>query len=423
MYVLGKTAKEPLFAGAVPIKVQLTPISAYCGPSTTIVANIGDAAMAEISKMLEDFEFLEAGILTLLQTNPALQYQAVRENLLLYKTNLDKVMLETKRELRQLLPQVRGRQNGKSESDLLKILIQYNSSPFEKSKSMVFLQNLEREIKAIEYLTDGISVRKNFIIADYKHANDVKLLINFRNVTIFTVNILSDTRSTQEFLNNSKTTKDSTFWYNHNPSVGFLGREKTLFNNFANANKDSTKYAFLVTIAKRKKTPIAISAQFDGIRDTTPFVIPDIPVQPILVSTTADSFTIDVKRPFYTPSRSPRIFNTWIKKVIVAFWKLVDGEENEMTSDFDTQSSSIRVVVNGLAPMTAYQYKINFYTEYGLSPESLIGDVTTTPCSPPTNLQVQDISEDSLVFSWDKPIVIGINITIDSYTATIYGKL
>ena len=101
-----------------------------------IVADIGDAAMTQISTMLEELEYLKTKTRTLLQTNPVIQYKAVRENLLLYKTDLDGAVLEFKRELRQLLPQIRGKKNGKSESDLLTMLNQYKSSPFEKSKSL-----------------------------------------------------------------------------------------------------------------------------------------------------------------------------------------------------------------------------------------------------------------------------------------------
>ena len=337
-------------------------------------------------------------------------------------------MLEFKRELRQLLPQIRGKKNGKSESDLLTMLNQYKSSPFEKSKSLEFLRGLEREINAIEHLTKGIKKQNNFIIADYKDANDVRLLINYRRVVIFTVNILSDKRSTQQYLANNKTAKHSTFWYDHSPSIGLLGRQKALFNNFANANKDSTEYAFLVTIAKRKETPIEISAEFDGVIDAVSFVTPDKPFRPTLMSASHNSFTIVVKKPFSTTSTGPhKTVNTWVKKFIVKFWKFLDGSSSsrlgikEMTFDFAAHTNTKRAVIDKLNAMTVYQYNIVYITDYGISPQSLIGDVTTTPCSPPINLKLQKASEDVLVFAWDEPITIGTNITLTGYKASIYG--
>lgn len=378
--------------------------------------------MAQTSQMLEDLEFLKTKVKTLLKRNPALLYQAVRDNLLLYRKQLDKIQLEFKKELRQLLPQIRGKINGKSESDLLSILIRYKSSPFEKYKSLVFLQNLEREMKAIEYLTNGIRVQKNFIIADYKHANDVNLLINYRRVTIFAVNILSDSRFTKDFLENKKT-NDSNFWYDHNPSVGLLGRQKTLFDNFANANRDSSHYAFLVKITKRKDSPFAISAQFDGVRDPSPFVTPDIPEKSTLVSTTHNSFTIQVSRPLNDTSNAPQSFNNWVKSFTVFFWKLQDGSNfgKKKNFVFETKSNITKAVIDTLDPITTYQFRIGLRTEYGMSQNSSITDVTTTPCSPPINLKLQNSSEDTLLLSWDQPIAVGTNITIKGYKATIYG--
>ena len=59
-----------------------------------IVADIGDGAMSQISTMLEELEYLKTKTWTLLQTNHAIQYKAVRENLMLYKTDLNRVVLE-----------------------------------------------------------------------------------------------------------------------------------------------------------------------------------------------------------------------------------------------------------------------------------------------------------------------------------------
>lgn len=411
------TAKGPDYTDAVPIKVQLTPLSEYCDASNAILASIGESAMTAVSKALEELEFLEMKVNTLLRTNPAILYPAVKENLVLYKTHLQKYQIEFKGKLQQLLPAIRGRTDGKSEEDLLKLLIEYKKSPLEKAKSVEYLLKREREITAINYLTEGFNTasQENFDIADYKRANGVRLLINYRKVIILSVNILLSPQVTQNFLAGKKI-NESNFWYEHNPSVGLLGRQKSLFKSFAMANKNSKDYAFFIQITKRDPNAFSVSAQYDGVSDPKPFVTPDIPVKPIPVSHSHNSFAIKVERPTAT-----EIINSWVTKFHVEYWRLTDGPTNGMKRQtFDFSKTTVAIIIN-LQPLTMYQYRIVHYTEFGLSPVSEISDVTTTPCSEPANLKLKTTLEQSLSFSWDAPIAVGAGITIDGYKATLYA--
>ena len=77
--------------------------------------------------------------------------------------------------------------------------------------------------------------------------------------------------------------------------------------------------------------------------------------------------------------------------------------------------------ITNLTPLTTYEYQVVHFTEFGVSPSSEMGQVTTTPCSEPKNVRLGTATESSLEVLWNIP-VCGKGIQINRYEATLRGK-
>ena len=372
--------------------------------------------MNKVSEMLVDLNGLDTYIRTLLETRPAKIYPVVTSNLDLYRTKLADKELKIKGKLQELLPAVKARANGKSEKDLMDLIKDYNLSPFNKVKSRTFLDSRSLEIKALNLLMKDLdsSTQDNFEIADYKNPNQASLLLNYRETVKFSVYILQSESVTKEFLSGKNSAK-STFWYNVDAKASDLGYQKRLFKNFITANKNSKEVGYLISINKRNETqPITMHARKFGKRvGNGNFIIPDYPEKPTAVSHADSQFNIGVKNPK----------NPWVTKFFVEYWRLIDGPEQSVRREFQfSESDIVNATVRNLKQLTAYEYRVVHFTEFGVSPPSEINQVTTTPCSEPKNVRLGTVTESSLEILWNTP-VCGVGIETNTYKVTLNGML
>ena len=407
-------ATGPDFKGAVPVEIELTPIKEFCSSADNILVNIGNSVMEKVSEMLMDLQGLDTYIRTLLETKPANIYPAVRSNLNLYKTHLADKELKIKEKLQELLPAVKGKTNGKSEKDLIDLINNYNLSPFNKIKSRIFLDSRNLEIKALNLLIKDLdtSTQDNFEIADYKEPNKAALLLKYPKIVQFSVNILQSKKVTQAFLSGGNSTQ-STFWYNDNAKASNLGHQKRLFKNFVAVNKDSKKVGYLISLNVRNEIqPVEMNADVHGIKMGGDFVIPDYPEKPKLFGRTDKQFTVGINNPN----------NTWVTKFYIHYWRLIDGVRGHVKKEFVFSGPDITsATITNLTPLTTYEYKVVHFTEFGVSPSSEMGQVTTTPCSEPKDVRLGTATESSLEVLWNIP-VCGKRIQINKYEATLRGK-
>ena len=236
-------------------------------------------------------------------------------------------------------------------------------------------------------------------------------MLKYRKIVLFTVNILQSESVTRDFLKSVKSRR-APFWYDDVKKVSALGRQKYLFKRFVAANKDSTEVGFLIDINLRNETrPIEMSVNKDGL-DLGNFVIPDRPEKPTLARCTDDEITILVQDPN----------NKWVSKFYVDYWRMVDGpEKGTVRKEFAFSGpNTISATIKQLTPLTTYEYKVVYFTEFGVSPASKISQETTVPCSEPKNLRVDGVSETSFTVLWSAP-VCGKVIQVDSYKITLKG--
>ena len=408
-------ATGPDYIGAVPIEIELTPKKVFCsGSIDTILVSIGDSVMGKVSDMLMGLQELQTYTRTLLQTKQSKNYPAIRSNLNLYQTKLEDKEIKIKSELQKLLPAIKGRKDGKNEKDLMKILNEFNRSPFNKIKSTTFLDSRGLEIKALGLMMKDLdsSTQTNFEIADYKEPTKVALMMKYGKVVRFSVNILQSEQITKEFLRGSISTQGG-FWYNDDEKASSLGNQKSLFTTFMAVNKDASKVGFLIEINLRNESqPFEVTVKEKGIK-TGDFIIPDKPKTPNLLSYTDKQFKLSIENPK----------NNWITKFFVVYWKLVDGVKGGMKKEFIfSNTASTNVTIKGLTPLTIYQYKLVHFTEFGVSPSSEFNQVITSPCSEPINLKLGKVTANFLLVSWSMP-VCGNAIQIDRFKVMLKGNL
>ena len=368
--------------------------------------------MGKVSGMLMGLQELQTYTLTLLQTKQSKNYPAIRENLNLYKIKLEDKEIKIKSELQELLPAIKGRKDGKNEKDLMLLLSEHNTSPFNTIKSTEFLDSRGLEIKALSLLMEDLdsSTQKNFEIADYKEPTKAALMLNYRKVVRLSVNILQSEQVTKRFLEGNST--QTGFWYNDDKKASALGYQKNLFKQFKTANKESSEVGFLIDINLRDEIkPFLVSVRENGIK-IGDFIIPGKPKTPNMLSHTDKQFKLSIENPN----------NKWITKCSVNMWRLIDGVKGGIRKEFVfSDLSGTNVTIKGLTPLTTYEFHIVYHTNFGNSPSSEVSQVTTLPCSEPKNLKLDEVSENLLLISWSIP-VCGNAIQIDRYQFTLKGN-
>ena len=349
---------------------------------------------------------------TLLSSGPAFQYPVVRENLNLYKVKLNSRLLNIKEQLQTLLPNIRAGKRG--ERELNQLLVEVNESPFEFVKSEAFLNTRSLEIGALNLINDGFNEYslKNFRVADFKQPTRAQIMMNYHYAVVLDVNILQSKEITQKFLINEKI--NSSFWYNDDAKARELGKQKTLFKNFLEANQNSDKYGFLISINLRDEDrPIIVQAKRDGIADPQEFIIPDAPGKPDVTYVSYDHVKMSVEKPS----------NEWVSHFLVEYWPIIDGEKSKRSLEFAFGQQNIqKVTITNLNYLTTYEFRIVHVTEFGVSPAGEKVRVTTKPCSEPTMLKLTHASESSLKVSWNEPVYQANGIKIKDYRVVLKGK-
>ena len=187
------------WSGVTFVSVHLLPITSICDNTDRVLNEIADSTMNKVTEMLNKLEQLYMIAGKLLGSSPAQKFKPLRENLNLYRTALKLFEIEKKRNLTDILPNVRGG-DGKGEDDLLDLVTEYNLSQFEFELSEAFLVDRGREVNSIESFVELFTEESNIGLADYENANDVEYIFERDMVIVLDVNILTPASLTQGFL-------------------------------------------------------------------------------------------------------------------------------------------------------------------------------------------------------------------------------
>ena len=404
--------KKPKYDGSSKIKMQLTPITTYCKEVDVLLIGISNQLINQLTMTLEKFESIKRKATTLLASRPAIDFQPVQRNLDIFNLNLKNYESKFKSKLQEVLPKIKGGGQGSSEADLIRLLSQYNLSPYNKETSDRFLGRRKREIQAIQFVLNLFASTKtsDIKVVDFESANDVENLLSKRYVVVFEVNVLQPKTVTDSFINGSEV-NETNFWFNTDEDIGAVGQQVRLFRKFAEENGNAAESAYLVKITNTKQDPVHIYAQKDGVTITSNFVIPSHPPKLAASTRSYNSITFLVAKPN----------NTWVTKLEIKYWDYVLGEsKGSHTKHYEDFGS---IYVGELKPATIYQFKMRYITVMGYSPASKPSDpIVTTPCSEPTNLRIVDISSSSVKIRWSPPDYVGKGVVISDYKVAIESR-
>ena len=250
-------SEEDDWAGTTIVEVKMTPVQEYCEDSGNIVDQISPKLMNNLTSMFDELDQLEVKNGGLLNREPAVLYQPIRQNLNLYKTRLQAFRLELQQKLQEILPNILGDPQ-LGEEELVALLEDYNDSQFEFLTSADFMTNRDREIFSVQYLMNRFPKESNIALADYEMANDVEFIFKKKMVIVLDFHILTPKSLTQGFLDGAPV-DESNFWFNNNSAIGGIGEPLRRFSDFALANVNREDRGYLVKLSLVDSEPKKIS--------------------------------------------------------------------------------------------------------------------------------------------------------------------
>jgi len=397
------------------LEVHLTPITDICGLEDYFLADLSDAMMEQVIKMLDELEQLNTKVTGLMNTQQAQKFKPLRENLNLYRKALHSYQLNVKMNLTSILPNIRGG-SGNGEDDLMIMLANYTDSQFYFDTSSEFLIDRNREIQAIRFLEEDFPVESNIDIADYESANDVEYIFKRNKVVVLEFNILSPNSVTQSFLDGNRI-DESGFWYNDVTINGEVGEILRSLKEFALDNIDQDEKGYLVKVSPIKEQPYVMSALIKGYVLSNEYRVPKAPKSVVPYAITKDNFKFNVPK-----------YNDFTPGVKIYITNMLNGdtyEEDKMFPEDASAGSEVEIVVEGLIPATIYTFQLKYLTAVGTSPPSTqTRSFSLLPTSKPQTLTVDEVTNDLIKVSWDTPAVIadGLDVEELKYKLTITGE-
>jgi len=403
------------WSGVTIVSVHLLPITSICDDTDRVLNEIADSTMNKVTEMLNKLEQLYMIAGKLLGSSPAQKFKPLRENLNLYRTALKLFEIEKKRNLTDILPNVRGG-DGKGEDDLLDLVTEYNLSQFEFELSEAFLVDRGREVNSIESFVELFTEESNIGLADYENANDVEYIFERDMVIVLDVNILTPASLTQGFLDGGVVNEDG-FWFNDVMNTGALGYKLRHYHEFALDNVDQEDRGYLLKISPYSETTqYTMTAYYkgqlvNGSDGSVQFDVPTPPTNvpvPSLIRHNSFTFNIDKQNAF---TIGVRVFiNDIIETRVI--------EQDILFSADSKVGEEIEVEVQKLELYKEYSFSVKYLTEVGTSPPSAVSSgFNTAPLSPATRLSSEHVGTESITLTWGKPAIYaeGIDATQIQY--------
>jgi len=403
------------WSGVTITSVHLLPITSICDDIDRVLNEIADQTMMEVTSMLDKLEQLNMEVGALLGSSPSQKFKPLRQNLKLYRTALKQFEIQNKRNLAEILPNVRGG-NGMGESDLLELVTKYTLSQFRYETSHAFLVNRGREINSIKYFVEIFTEESNIGLADYENANDVEYIFERDMVVVLDVNILTPASLTEDFLNGTVANEDG-FWFNDVSNIGSLGNKLKIYHEFALDNLDQDDRGYLLKISPYSETQqYSMTAYYKGQLVTGSdgshsFDVPKPPSNtPVASQITHNGFTFNIKK-----------LNAFTIGVRVFITNIIEDKVREQDILFPADAmvnEDIEIEINKLELYKEYSFYVKYLTEVGTSPPSQVSPkFNTAPLSHPTRVSAGNVGTDSLTLSWGVPTTYapGIDTSLIEY--------
>lgn len=414
-----KEIQEQAPTNNAPVKYQLTPLSYLCSATTALLADISDDIIEKAGRVLVELDQTKLEARSLRYNHVSDAIPAIRAVLDTFLDKLDKYTDTLKMEVRDQLVALKG--GAGNEAEFVKLLGEYDNSPFSASKSKLFLQLRAREISTIELIMTEATKHKRgkdvFVVADYQNADDVECIYESTYSYTFAVKVLPDEDTAQKFIATGDVDDESKYWYNDLETVGKVGAELRNFIAFglANAPKDRSdnRHCFLIQIdmvdPKNPEDYVEMGYYYPEDNYAQSGFIP--PIAPPKPECTPYFDSVSLKTAPAT--------NKFVKKHYI----VVQNGDND-PANTPCYSTNTDITALKLEPNTEYNITTKYklfntpvprYEDVGFSPSSPSITCTTAPTSPVRYLKVW-VKKDQLFaleVSWTKPSRTAPKATIE----------
>ena len=388
-----------------PIKYSLTPLNDICADRTTAV--IQGITEDLVSRTIDNLDYLTRHRETLnylLGTDPAIRYSAIREQLLVFKTGLDAFYAKMASRVAKVLPLIKA--SRVDESELRNILIDFEDSAFENTRSEYFLTYRKREIETIlSVVTDALK-NPDMLLSDPVSATDNECIFKQDYGTIFVLNLLPDIGVAQKFLETKDSWSEPKSWVENWRAVKQIGNVKQKFESYVDANvnskgdnKDKKCYMLkLGPLDMQKKYEMYLYEK--GKEVTNNFRPPHKPNGAVnCVETHAEGFTLKVH-----PAEDAYVDVTGIEVTLQSY---VHNHKSEQNMEHD---ASVRVTDLLSDEIYKVNYRYVVQDGHGFSDYAGSTDCRTRPSSAPVALSATDITSNTLKISWAAPEKIAAHL-------------
>ncbi|MBN3319400.1 VTXB protein, partial [Atractosteus spatula] len=308
-----------------------------------------------------------------------------------------------------VLPAIRG--GKKDEKEFRELMKHHEDSPFKLDRLQLWLQNKEREMKAVNgYLTklkdSGINV-----LSTQEELDQVLFDPDIKNVICFSFTSLSQPepylselssylRHPESRNTDTDAQQDSTGWVKRE-SVQKMQLCLEVFLELVNINKPEKKTKFFADSKQDDQCPGACIFLYEGgDYQGVYFETPSKPGTPEVHTVTHNSLIVQM---------SPASSATLEHRVGYKPKQQVEWESVTVTDTQDT------VPVSGLQPHTEYELRSTAVGKLGYPMSSDIIRVKTLPTSPPGKPSAPQVSPTSFTIKWENPSAVGEGVSILGY--------
>jgi len=396
-----------------PIKYELTPLKTVC--KNPVDAKIRQITQDLINTAIELLSNLKNHMKTadyLLSTDPAIRYTAIKQQLVIFKTNLDAFYAKMAAKVAHVLPLIKAKKA--EESVLSDIIVELQNSPYVQERSNAFLDQRSREIKTILKITADTLKSKDVQLSDIVSATDNECIFKSKLATVFVLNLLPDLDLATRFIANEGKWSEKDSWINDRGEVKSIGYAKQRFDDYVKANieltgeeKKGDRCYMLKLDMLDTENKFNVQLYREGTQISDNFEPPPIPEMAKCGIDFADGFAITTQAAESNYYRDV----TGIRVHTRALTKQFESEQ-----DVENDSS---VRVRQLLPDEYYQIKYRYIVQkdHGFSGPSQVKTCRTLPTSAPTALMASENDASSFKLSWAKPDIVAHHL-IKDYTIT-----
>ena len=432
----------------------LSPITRFCDETTTFLNSLNEKIYLEITEIRQEFEETKIKLDDIVARKEVKVFsQTIEKNLNAFRMKFRAFQSKWTGTMGDLVSDIKN--NKKSESDLMKHLIDYKRSPFTLTKTELFLNNRHRELDALNLILEKGPKFKDLIVErsvdeDGKYnADGNRCLFENKYALIFQLYVLPSNQTLAKYLTQSEDDNYSEhdMWFWNEDMVAIAGAKHQYLFEFFNENLEDTRemkglkpkqgeedseenVCVMVRVKKAKEDMTSSNVSALAIFKEGEVMVEDFWPPPkltypreVVVSPTKICFNMDF-------SNERNSFEGNMKfQITYEFNHTIEHEENrtETVTRCDIKEvekdQETNIIIADKWNATIYKFNVSLKFEFGFSPHFISFPVHSYTCSKPTLKEIEkSINLTNLELNWEDPAdcVLKEKIDVLSYKIEYY---